>query len=145
MNLKIVRKYVPEQTYGDLAYGDFVCKTLELADKNNQRQISCIPEGSYPYTKEIHKKFGKVLRLNDVPGRDGVLVHYGNYAGSLNPKTNVPDSLGCILVGLAFADIDGDGIKDITSSRPTMDKLYDVLPDKGILTIASDISWEKDL
>lgn len=135
MNLVIVRTYEKEQTFGEASFGDFKFKTLELPDLDNQRRISCIPEGKYIFTKEIHAKFGKVLRLKDVPERSGVLVHKGNYSGSLNPRTSNPDTLGCILTGSGFADIDGDGLRDIVNSTNTLNKLFDLLPDKGVLEI----------
>ena len=136
MNPKILRTYDKNQVFGDFSYEDFKCKTLELAWLENKREISCIPEDSYPYTKEIHPKYGKVLRLHKVPDRDGVLAHYGNFAGSLNPKSKKPDTLGCILFGSGYGDIDKDGILDILDSKNTMEKVYDLLPDKGILEIS---------
>lgn len=137
MKATIKRTYEEKQTLGDFEFQGFKCKTLELAWLDNQRQISCIPEGVYKCSKELHAKFGKVFRLHNVPGRDGVLVHFGNYAGSMNPNTARPDSLGCILVGKQHIDLNKDGIKDITASKPTMDELYRIMPDAFELEIFS--------
>jgi len=137
MKATIKRTYEAHQTKGEWLFQGYKCKTLELKWLNNERRISCVPEGTYSCSKEIHAKFGKVFRLQNVPGRDGILVHFGNYAGSFNPKTSTPDSLGCILVGKAFADIDKDGICDITASKTTMDELYTLMPTKFDLEIYS--------
>lgn len=137
MKATIKRIYEPKQTLGDFEFQGFKCKTIELAWLDNQRKISCIPEGVYECTKELHAKFSKVFRVHDVEGRDGILIHYGNYAGSFNPKTGKPDSLGCILPGKSHTDIDGDGIRDITASRQMMDDLYRLMPDKFTLEIFS--------
>jgi hypothetical protein len=129
-----------KQTYGTLSIYSgtdllFSCKTLELPWLNNQRRISCIPEGTYNVILHNSPKFGKCFWLQDVPGRSEILIHTGNYAGSLNPKTGKSDILGCILVGTGYADLDGDGLKDITSSKVAMDELLRLLTSEFVLTI----------
>jgi RHS repeat-associated protein len=51
--------------------------TLELPWKGNRKYVSRIPAGSY--FAEIHDSdhFGPVLKLQDVPGRDAILLHWG--------------------------------------------------------------------
>lgn len=137
MEAKILRTYEPKQTLGTFTYGAYACKTLELAWLDNLQQKSCIPEGIYPVTKEKHAKYGICFRLHNVPGRAGVLIHYGNYAGSLNPNTGRPDSLGCILPGKQHIDLNKDKIKDITESKKVMEFLYSLLPDRFDLEITS--------
>lgn len=75
---------------------NFFCHTLEPVNM-------CIPCGSYPLSLDIispkyqnrypYKTLcsGKVPRLLNVPHRDGILIHIGNFSH---------DSLGCILVGV---------------------------------------------
>lgn len=46
------------------------------------------------------------------------------------------DILGCILPGLALADINKDGIIDVASSKDAMKKLLALLPDKFKLEIS---------
>ena len=75
-----------------------VCVALERPWEDNKRNVSCIPPGTYPCTKERHGKFGTVLRLHDVKGRGGILLHSGN---------TIDDSRGCILPGLSFGLILG--------------------------------------
>ena len=117
----------------------FSCVTLELPWLDNQRNVSCIPEGIYTTSRHQSPNFGLCFHVQDVPGRSHILIHAGNYVGSINPKTGTPDTRGCILPGKAFADIDGDGVVDVTSSGPTMRRLLDLLPDVFELEIFTEL------
>lgn len=97
-------------TYGVICIGvkkDYqpITVSYELPDNQNKDRVSCIPSGEYPFTAEKHKLAGKakyVLRLENVPSRDGVLVHIGN---------GIKDTLGCIIVGEQFEQYLGsDGV-----------------------------------
>jgi hypothetical protein len=92
----------------------FECKTLELPWKNNERRVSCIPAGTYPIKKHRSPKFGNSFWIKDVPNRSEILIHPANYVRQL---------LGCIAVGEKHADIDKDGLIDVTNSKKTMEKL----------------------
>lgn len=94
--------------------GRYFCDTLEDADRGLRQDMpsekikklkvygqTAIPTGRYPVTLGVvSPKFkdrewarpygGKVPRLLNVPGFDGVLIHVGNDAS---------DTSGCILVG----------------------------------------------
>lgn len=143
MYAKICRKYYETQTEGTLEIYDeetndleFVCKTLELPYRDNERNISCIPEGHYDVVPRTSKKYGNHLHVTGVEGRSLILIHYGNYVGSPNPRTGLPDVRGCILVGKAHVDFEGsDGIKEVTSSKNTMRELMKVAPDGFVLEI----------
>lgn len=129
-----------KQTKGELTVTEdgevtYSCKTLELPWRDNERMISCIPDGFYVVKRHISPTFGECFHVTNVPNRSHILFHAGNYAGSVNPRTGVPDTKGCILPGKAFADIDGDGLCDVTSSGPTMRELLRVLPDEFELEI----------
>lgn len=121
-----------KQTLGKLQLFDatgkmvYECKTLELADRNNERQKSCIPTGTYKITLRNSLKYGRHFMVNNVPGRDTILIHYGNYNS---------DILGCILVGATYADINGDGFPDVTSSKATLAKLLATAPEGFTLKI----------
>lgn len=81
MNLTLSRTYFPMGTNGDLYInGKLQCHTIELPWKNNQHQVSCIPEGTYRLRHRYTKKFGHHLEVLDVPGRSGILVHAANNA-----------------------------------------------------------------
>lgn len=146
MEVRIDRTYHHEQTTGRLYVFDdnngvaFDCDTLELKWNDNARRISCIPEGSYTCVHHFSPTFGECFWIKDVPHRSEVLIHTGNYAGSQNPKTLRPDTLGCILVGNGLIDISGDGIVDVVNSRVTMDSLIQVLPDVFTLNITRSAS-----
>lgn len=108
----------------------FFCRTLELPWRNNQRNISCIPPGKYPAEKGFNSKGVEVIKINDVPGRDGIQIHPGNTYKNIK---------GCIIPGIGGKDIDGDGVIDVTESKPTMKKILDRLPDK--LFIIKIVDW----
>jgi hypothetical protein len=74
--------------------GKFECYTLELPWRENQRKISCIPEGTYKVVHRTSPKYKDHLHVTGVPNRDLILIHTGNSA---------KDILGCILVGTAKA------------------------------------------
>lgn len=142
MIAKICRRYYDSQTEGELEVYDedtgeleFTCKTLELPWRDNERNVSCIPEGFYDVVPRQSPKYGNHLHVTGVDGRSLILIHYGNYAGSPNPRTGLPDIRGCILVGKQHTDITGDGIKEVTSSKATMKALMDVAPDGFVLEI----------
>lgn len=105
----------------------FTCFTLELPWKNNERRVSCIPAGRYKIVHRRSKRFGHHLHILNVPGRDLILVHQANYVRQLE---------GCIAVGKDRIDIDGDGLKDVTSSVATMKKLMELIPEESWLVIS---------
>lgn len=78
MELELIRIYSPEGTNGEL--GLKICKTIELPWLQNQRSVSCIPEGRYELKKRFTKKHNLHLLVLDVPGRDGILIHPANNA-----------------------------------------------------------------
>ena len=135
MKAVISRLYTPTETRGAwlVLEGDtliYECKTIELPFKSNQRDISCIREGAYDVVK-ITKENGKqVFLLLNVPERDGIEIHIGNYING-----NHPDTKGCILPGTYFTDVNQDGYIDIANSSYEMNKLLKLLPDKFKLYI----------
>ena len=105
-------------TLGRLTTEGFSCFTLELPWVDNKSNISCIPDGSYRCKVGYSKKNGPVINIYDVVGRTHVQVHAGNYTS---------DILGCILVGSGIADINTDGVPDVTKSVNTLNKLLNVV------------------
>ncbi len=136
MELRVDRRW-PKETYtiGRLFIdGALFCNTLEDRDRglhqtDSLEQIrslkmpgeTAIPRGVYtvamntlspkyaavPWYKSLCG--GKMPRLLDVPGFDGILIHPGNTA---------LDTLGCILVGRNTA------AGKLTESKATFAKLY---------------------
>lgn len=94
--------------------------SLELPWKNNQRRVSCIPNGSYKAKKHISPRFGSSLWLQDVPNRSEILIHRGNF---------YTDILGCILIGKDLADINKDKVIDVTQSVKAINELMGYLKD----------------
>ena len=89
MVLVLTRTYFPEGIQGGLEWkGTLVCYTIELPWLENQRRISCIPEGSYILQQRYSPKFKWHLHLMNVPGRDLILIHPANDANK--------ELLGCI-------------------------------------------------
>ena len=77
MELELFRTYDPEGTNGELKL--LVCNTIELPWLQNQRNVSCIPEGRYELRKRFIKKFGLHLLVVDVPAdRSWILIHPAN-------------------------------------------------------------------
>ena len=97
VNLLIIRETFTEvSTIGNLYLdGEWLCDTLELPYLDNQRSISCIPEGHYEvrmrYPRESATRDYMHLLVKDVTDRDYILFHIGNSA---------KDTRGCILVGI---------------------------------------------
>ena len=97
VNLLIIRETFTEvSTIGNLYLnGEWLCDTLELPYRDNQRSISCIPAGQYKVrlrtARESSTRDYLHLLVKDVPDRDYILFHIGNSA---------KDTRGCILVGL---------------------------------------------
>lgn len=76
-----------------------ICVSLELPWRENQRNISCIPEGKYVCIPEQSKAFKSVIyRLQNVPERDGILIH---------PANNADQIEGCIVPGASFDYVRG--------------------------------------
>jgi len=94
-NLLLIRdSFTDKSVIGKLYLNaEFYGHTLELAWKENQKRISCIPKGVYE-VKKRHTEKSKYkyehLHILDVPDRELILMHIGNY-----PK----NSKGCILLG----------------------------------------------
>jgi len=82
MKLKLVRIEKSEDgTLGMLLMqGHKFCMTLEPPDKGNQRNISCVPCGSYTCKRVDSPKYGNTFEVMDVPNRGHILFHSGNLA-----------------------------------------------------------------
>ena len=115
-----------EQTLGFFTYGDFSCVTVELPWKDNKNSVSCYPAGIYKCRKIVSPTHGDCIEIMNVPNRTNIQIHAANYARQL---------LGCTAVGSTMADIDGDGNLDVTSSKATLKKLLDAVPDEFELVV----------
>ena len=97
INLLLIRNtFSKKSTIGELFLnGERICDTLENSWQDNQRNISCIPEGVYPVRLRLPRESGTRdylhLLVQEVPNRDFILVHRGNFPSQTQ---------GCLLVGL---------------------------------------------
>ena len=124
----IDRWYREDCTLGIFTINNFRCFSLELPDKENQQDISCIPEGIYEYYSRNSPNNGNVLELRSVPNRDYIQIHKGNFTRNV---------LGCILVGESIKFLDRDSIPDVTRSKPTLKKVLELAGKSGKIHIRS--------
>lgn len=114
-------------TKGVLITDGFMCKTLELPWRDNQRSISCIPEGEYNVVIRQSPRYGSVYWITEVPNRSWILIHAGNWAGDVEKgfKTHVN---GCVLLGKNHGFLAEQ--LAVLSSRVTVRKFRNTMVDK---------------
>ena len=96
---------------------DWLCYTIERPWKDNERRVSCIPEGIYPiFTKEYGRFWDKykfpIPILGNTSPRSEILIHPANYA---------KDLAGCIALG------DSKGKNAVWNSVKTWKKWLSVI------------------
>ena len=129
MELELIRTYDPDGTNGELVLK--VCNTIELPWLQNQRNVSCIPEGRYEVKKRFTKKHQHHLVIANVEGRSGILIHPANDARK--------ELQGCIAPVTALSG-SGKG----TQSRKANEKLKELVEsafnrnEKVFITIKSN-------
>lgn len=147
------RVYLEDRTLGSI-YGPnagIICKTLELAWRDNQRSISCIPEGKYlvtysgpvladdPTTEEDEsggrhpRPYGHYI-IHNVPKRSGILIHRGK-----TPEW----SLGCVTVGGRFGNFHTSE-PTLEDSAAKLEWMVNNLPKKFYLLIESKSGFAYD-
>ncbi len=95
MVIWLTRTYFPDGTNGQLkCEGKTICNTIELPWKNNERRVSCIPEGKYFIRKRYSQKFNWHLEIMGVTNRSLILFHPANNAlqelnGCIAPVTKL--------------------------------------------------------
>lgn len=95
MVILLQRTYFPDGTNGKLeCEGKFICYTIELSWKENEKRFSCIPEGKYFIKKRYSNKFKWHLEVVDVKNRSLILFHPANNAlhelnGCIAPVTKL--------------------------------------------------------
>jgi RHS repeat-associated protein len=125
INIGIIRyRYSKRGTIGYLyVYNDkdsdvLTGMTLELPWRNNKRDISAIPEGKYKaelFFRGDKYKVPVQIRLLNVPGRSGILIHNGNW---------IKDTKGCILVGF---ELSFNKNKQLFELKQSTDKLRELI------------------
>ena len=91
--------------------------TLELPWRDNERGVSCIPEGSYLVDpNDVSTRFGNNWAyVQDVVGRSRIGIHSGNWTRH---------SRGCILTGTFFMHDDEEG-EGVGASRQALNALLE--------------------
>tara|TARA_R110000824_G_scaffold3074_10_gene14081 strand:+ start:1619 stop:2161 length:543 start_codon:yes stop_codon:yes gene_type:complete len=95
-NLLIIRDTFTDKSVVGKLYcnSEFIAHTLELAWRDNEKSVSCIPSGEYKCSIRLARESATRdyvhLLVEDVPNRSYILFHRGNYPS---------DSRGCILTG----------------------------------------------
>lgn len=96
--------YCPTHTEGVLRVGSFECFTIERPWLGNIQGRSCVPEGMYEATLDVHHGTAgdtpyECVELLGVPGRDQIQVHIANWVHQLR---------GCIALGCELGVLDGE-------------------------------------
>jgi len=102
--------------------------TLENPWRENRRNYSCIPAGSYWCKRIQSPKFGNTFEILEVPERSEILFHPGNTRA---------DTFGCILVGEQFEYLHGEPA--ILQSRKGFDEFMKSL--EGHNEFVINIIW----
>jgi hypothetical protein len=107
--------YLESGTLGKLSIGDWSSYTIERPWKDNQPNVSCIPEGTYACQPFSGTRFQDVIQLMDVPGRSYILIHVANFPHDVE---------GCIGVGDRFVS---DALEPaVYNSKKTLAKLMEI-------------------
>lgn len=123
--LKLVRVTTgTDGTFGVLIKdGVPLCVTLELPWRDNERSISCIPEGQYEIFPVNSPRFGRTFQVAAVPGRSNILFHAGN---------TIDDTSGCILLGQSYGALFIDQRPGIHRSRVALQKFMRAYKSVGV-------------
>lgn len=106
--MELIRQYFPDGTNGELFFnGKKICNTIELPWKENQKRVSCIPEGIYRVRKRFSPKFKWHLEIFKVRNRDFILFHPANNAlkelnGCIAPVSEITGEGNGIRSRIAF-------------------------------------------
>jgi hypothetical protein len=112
-------------TFGTMFYnGKQICLTCELPWDDNAPDASCIPAGNYQVIPHNSPDHPNTWEITGVPGRSGILIHNGNVE---------TQSLGCILVGNSFGNVNGSPA--VLNSVYTLNQLRQTLPSNFTITI----------
>lgn len=95
--------------------------SLEPPWVHNQQNISCIPQGVYPYHKYMSEKYNRqCIALHHIPGREFISIHQGN-----KPE----ETEGCILPGRNI------GVSYVKDSNLGLDDILERIDGLGFITI----------
>jgi hypothetical protein len=129
--------YTPNGTFGRLVVGGKEFYTVERPWKDNQSNVSCIPEGRYTLrmrdsgvvTRSTGGAYSRGWEVTNVKGRSFIMIHPGN---------TVDDLQGCIAPGKQLGVVNGKWA--VASSRPAFDELMSILAGQDEWNLTIDFS-----
>lgn len=128
-DITVKRTYGKKGTSGVLHADTLVLSTIELPWLSNARNISCIPEGTYPYEVKYSNRWKRdVIWINDVPQRTAIQMHVGN---------EIRHTMGCLLVGMTGKAGSDSIAPEVQRSKEALEALLKVIPKKGEIEIYS--------
>ena len=117
MKLQLIREaYEDDHTRGTLYVNGTMFRTLEPVWLNNEKNKSCIPEGTYNWELRESPKFKKHILIKNVQNRNLILIHVGN---------TTLDTQGCILIGKKTGTIAGK--EAVLNSRTALEELLTII------------------
>ena len=132
MDFFLYRNHYRSGTNGELFHKQqFLSFCIELPWRGNKRSVSCIPDGIYELEPFYSPRFGNHIRIKDVPGRSGILIHAANDAET--------ELRGCIAPVSQLSGI-GKGLNSRLALNKVLLRLNAVLEGGGpvFLTISSE-------
>ena len=131
VHIKRIKKHSTKGTVGILFINSKeICYTLELPDKNNKINVSCIP-GNLSYDCSIvdSPTFGNVYEVCNVPDRTHILFHIANF---------LDDIKGCIALGDRYDEYEGKYV--VWDSKVAFNRFMKYLNNKPFkLTITENL------
>ena len=117
-----------EGTFGIIMFKNKYLFTLELPNRDNKPNISCIPTGIYDvslrYSPHFHKK---LYHLHNVLNRSYIMIHPANFAGDVS-KGYKSQLSGCIALGKEIGKI--NNLHVILNSCLAFNEFYDIMRGK---------------
>ncbi|MFV5685797.1 DUF5675 family protein [Flavobacterium sp. GB2R13] len=127
MVLVLSRTYFPEGTNGKLACdGELICCTIELPWRENEKRVSCIPEGYYLLRKRYSRKFQWHIEVVAVKNRSSILLHPANNA--------MKELKGCIATVTQFSGV-GLGLQSRQAFAKVKNLVYEALEQSSIVSL----------
>lgn len=119
ITVRLTRGHSSDQgTFGRIEAPGFSAYTGEQPWRDNAARVSCIPEGDYPVIWTLSPRLRRdTYRLQNVPGRSGVLIHSANLMGDASAGW-VSQLQGCIALGEVLGSIRGQAA--LLRSKPAV-------------------------
>jgi len=131
-----------EGTSGFMTFYGIWWHSLELPDRSNQTNISCVPVGEYTCKVRFSPHFKRLtFHLQDVKGRTYILIHGANFAGDTS-KGFQSHLSGCIALGKSAGKAKnkfGKFQKAIFSSRTAVREFMETMNNEEFKLIIKEL------